>query len=123
MNLCNEQSDQEVLTCLKVLETVDLKKQLKALESTSEEYLELTAVFNRVKFLRLLLQSLVFLYPVKSDTPDELGMAEIARLLSSAAEVMPAIKRTIDRGTPANLESKNRVWNLFWSNRVIKNKI
>lgn len=106
MNLCNEQSDQEALTALKILETVELKKQLKNLDPTSEEYLELTAVFNRIKFQRLLLQSLVLLYPVKSDTPNELGMAEIGKLLSSGAELMPAIKRTIDRGTPANLESK-----------------
>lgn len=105
LNLCNDLSDQKVIASLKDCEN-DIQKRLRELDAASEMYEDLTAVLNRIKFERFLLQGLVLLYPSKSISPSEAEMSEISRLLTNAAELMPAIKRTLDRGTPADPDSK-----------------
>lgn len=107
LNLCNELSEQKVIAALKDSEN-DIQRRLREMDATSEKFEDLTAVFHRVKFERLLLQSLQLLFPAKSISPNEMEMAEIAKLLTSAAELMPAIKRTVDRGTQSDPESKER---------------
>lgn len=102
-NLCNELSDQKVVASLKDSEN-DIQKRLREMDASSEKSEDLTAVFNRVKFQRLMLQSLLLLYPSKSLSPDEMEMTEISKLLTSAAELMPAIKRTVVRGTQPDLD-------------------
>lgn len=76
------------------------------MDTTSGKFEDLTAVFQRIKFERLLLHSLVLLYPSKSVSPNEMEMSEISRLLSSASELMPAIKKTVERGTQPDPERK-----------------
>jgi hypothetical protein len=102
-NLCNELSDQKVVASLKDAEN-DLQKRLREVEAASEKAEDIIAVLNRVKFQRLLLQSLLLLFPSKSVSPDEQEMIEIAKLLTSAGELMPSIKKTIMRGTQPDLE-------------------
>lgn len=105
LNLCNELSEQKVIVSLKDSEN-DIQKKLREMDATSEKFEDLTAVFNRIKFERLLLQSLQLLFPAKSVSPNEMEMAEISKLLTSAAELMPAIKRTVDRGTQPDPNGK-----------------
>lgn len=105
LNLCNELSDQKVVAALKDAEN-DIQKRLRDMDSTSAKFEDLTAVFQRIKFERLLLHSLVLLYPSKSVSPNEMEMSEISRLLSSASELMPAIKKTVERGTQPDPERK-----------------
>lgn len=101
LNLCNELSDQKVIASLKDSEN-DIQKRLREMDASSEKFEELTAVGNRIKFERLLLQSLVLLYPTKSFSPNEMEMSEIAKLLTSAADLMLAIRRTVGLGTQPN---------------------
>lgn len=84
----------------------DLQKKLREMDATSEAYENHTSVFNRVKFLRVLLQSLLLLYPTKSFSPNEMEMSEISKLLTSAIELVPLIKKTIEKGTQPDTESK-----------------
>lgn len=104
-NLCNELSDQKVVATLKESET-DIQRRLREMEATSEAFEDLTAVFNRIKFQRVMLQCLLLLFPSKTLSPNELEMSEIAKLLTTAAELMPAIKRTVSRGTQPDPDSK-----------------
>lgn len=104
-NLCNDLSDQKVVASLKDSEN-DIQKRFREMEASGEKFDDLTAVFNRIKFQRLMLQSLLLLYPSKSFSPNEMEMAEISKLLTSAAELMPAIKKTICRGTQPDPESE-----------------
>lgn len=104
-NLCNDLSDQKVLASLKESEN-DIQKRFREMEASGDKFDDLTAVFNRIKFQRLMLQSLLLMYPSKSFSPNEMEMAEIAKLLTSAAELMPAIKRTVSRGTQPDPESE-----------------
>lgn len=104
-NLCNDLSDQKVVASLKESEN-DIQKRFREMEASGEKFDDLTAVFNRIKFQRLMLQSLLLMYPSKSFSPNEMEMAEIAKLLTSAAELMPAIKRTVSRGTQPDPESE-----------------
>ena len=83
------------------------------MDVSSDKFEELSAVFNRVKFERLLLQSLVLLYPTKSVSPNELEMAEISKLLTSAADLMPTIRKTVFRGTQPDPDSKYLSLNLL----------
>lgn len=103
--MCKELSDQGVVASLKECES-DIQKRLRDVDASSTTFEILTAVFNRIKFERLLLQSLILLYPSKSLSPNELEMSEISKLLTSAAELTPALKRTIARGTQPDVESK-----------------
>lgn len=104
-NLCNDLSDQKVVSSLKDSEN-DISKRLREMDATSDKFEDLTAVFNRIKFARLMLQSLLQLFPSKSVSANEMEMAEISKLLTSSAELMPAIKRTINRGTQPDSESE-----------------
>jgi N-alpha-acetyltransferase 35, NatC auxiliary subunit len=104
-NLCNELSDQKVVAMLKDAEN-DAQKKLRDMDATSDAFENLTSVFNRIKFERLLLQSLLLLYPTKSFSPNEMEMSEISKLLTSAIELLPLIKKTISRGTQPDAESK-----------------
>jgi hypothetical protein len=111
-NLCNELSDQKVVAMLKDAEN-DLQKKLRELEVTSDAFESLTAVFNRTKFTRLLLQSLLLLFPTKSFSPNEMEMSEISKLLTSAIELVPLIKKTIDRGTQPDVDSERHSYILL----------
>lgn len=102
--MCNELSDQKVVAMLKDSEN-DIQRKSRDMDSASEAYENLMAVFNRIKFTRLLLQSLLLLYPTKSFSPNEMEMSEISKLLTSAIELLPAIKKTISRGTEPDHES------------------
>jgi hypothetical protein len=82
----------------------DIQKRLREMDASTETFEDLTAVFNRIKFQRVLLQSLLLLYPSKGLSPNEMEMTEISKLLTSAAELMPAIKRTVVRGTQPDLD-------------------
>ena len=104
-NLCNELSDQKVIAALKDAEN-DLQKRLREVEIATEIFEEITSVLNRVKFQRLLLQSLLLLYPSKSVSPNEQEMTEISKLLTRAGELMPGIKRSVERGTQPDLDRK-----------------
>lgn len=104
-NLCNELSDHRVVSMLKDCEN-DIQKQFRVIDVTSEEFEMLNAVLNRIKFTRLLLQSLLLLFPSKNVSPNEMEMTEIAKLLSSATELLPAINNTISKGTMPDAESE-----------------
>ena len=99
-------SDQKVVAMLKDAEN-ELNKKIK--EQTAEKQInkDLIAVFNRIQFLRLLLQSLLQMYPTKSLSPNEIEMAEITKLLTGALQIMPAIKNTISLGTQPDPDSMN----------------
>lgn len=57
------------------------------------------AIIARLKFLRLFLQALTALAPIKSISPNEQEMNEIVRLLNGAGDLIPLMKRTICLGT------------------------
>lgn len=103
-NLCSELSDQRVVSMLKDCEN-DIQKKFREIDVTSEAFEMLNAVFNRIKFSRVLLQSLLLLYPTKSFSPNETEMSEIVKLLTSAIELLPAINKTIAKGTQPDVES------------------
>lgn len=108
-SLCNDLSDQKVVAMLKDAEN-ELNKKLKE-QTTGESQIneDLNATLNRLKFLRLLLQSLLQLYPTKSLSPNEMEMAEITKLLTGALQIMPAIKTTISLGTQPDPESMKTI--------------
>jgi hypothetical protein len=103
--LCHEISDQKVVATLKDCEN-DVQKKCRDIEPTSEACESIMAVYNRIRFTRMLLQALVQLYPAKSYSPNEYEMSEITKLLTSAIELLPAIKKTIPLGTEPDYESK-----------------
>lgn len=77
----------------------DLTKKIKSGQDTTEET---QAIVNRLKFLRLVLQALVAIWPDKNISPNQIEMVEIQKLLSGAIDVMPGIKKTISLGTQPN---------------------
>lgn len=77
----------------------DLIKKIKSGQDTSEEA---HAIVHRLKFLRLVLQALVAIWPDKNISPTQIEMVEIQKLLSGAVDVMPGIKKTISLGTQPN---------------------
>ncbi|CRL07219.1 CLUMA_CG020200, isoform A [Clunio marinus] len=101
-NLCNDRSDQSVVAELKYIE-IELQKKLRDVNSADEEFEYISAVFNRIKYIRTLLQSLLLLFPSKSISPNELGIQEASKLLTNASESIPVIKKTIMRGTQPDL--------------------
>ena len=105
MNIRNELSDQKVIASLKDCEN-EMQKRIKDVDASSEVFQDLNAVYNRIKLERLLLQCLVLLYPSKSFSPSELEMSEISKVITNALELIPLIKKTIQRGTPVDTESK-----------------
>lgn len=104
LNLCNELSDQNVIASLKDSEN-DIQKKLRDMDATSAQFEDLTCVFNRLKYERLLLQCLVQLYPSKSISPNETEMTEISKLLTNAAELVLGIKASVQRGTQPDPQS------------------
>lgn len=94
----------------------EIQKRIREIDVTCqiESFEMLNAVFNRIKFTRLLLQSLLLLYPTKSFSPNEMEMSEISKLLTNAAELLPAINKTISRGTQPDAESMFNIFNLFY---------
>lgn len=84
----------------------DIQKRFREMEVSSDSFETLNAVSNRIKFTRLLLQSLLLLFPTKSFSPNEMEMSEISKLLTSALELLPAINKTIAQGTQPDVESK-----------------
>ncbi|KAJ6643077.1 N-alpha-acetyltransferase 35, NatC auxiliary subunit like [Pseudolycoriella hygida] len=82
----------------------ELTKRIKSGQDASEETM---AIVNRLKFLRLVLQALVAIWPDRNISPTQIEMVEIQKLLSGAVDVMPGIKRTISLGTQPNDDSPN----------------
>lgn len=105
-NLCTELSDQKVVSMLKEIE-VELCKKTKEPEADRKTE-ELEALLSRIKFIRLLLQSLLALYPSKGLSPVEAEMTEISRLLSAATDSMPTIKKTVHLGTQPEADMPNK---------------
>ncbi|CAG9806815.1 unnamed protein product [Chironomus riparius] len=103
-NLCSELSDQKVVAMMKEAEN-DIQKKIKSTDPADESYENLMAVFNRMKFTRLLLQCLLLLFPTKSFSPNEMEMSEISKLLTNAVELVPLIKKTISKGTKPDDEN------------------
>lgn len=81
----------------------DLTKKAKLSPDGTEG---IQGVIHRLKFLRLYLQALGALTPSKSVSPNEQEMNEIVRLLNSAIDLMPLIKRTIELGTQPDPNGK-----------------
>lgn len=70
---------------------------------------DIIAVMNRLRFMRFLFQSLYLFWPKKDVSPGEAEIAEIQRNLSAALELVPFIRKTIEKGTQPepNSESPN----------------
>lgn len=99
-------------SCFMLKEAEDeLTKKIKSGQDTSEE---IQAIVNRLKFLRLVLQALVAIWPDKNISPTQIEMVEIQKLLSGAIDVMPGIKKTISLGTQPNGNVK-RTGKIFFS--------
>lgn len=60
---------------------------------------ETQAVASRLRFLRLLLEAIVAIWPDEQLSPSELEMVEIQKLLAGALDAMPTMRRTIGMGT------------------------
>ena len=100
----------------------DIQKRFRDIDATSEAYETLNAVFNRIKFTRMLLQSLLLLFPTKLLSPNEAEMAEITKLLTSALELSPNINKTIERGTKPDVESmlnEKLIWSFIGRKKMI----
>ncbi len=120
-DLCYELSDQRVVSMMKDCEN-DIQKRFRDIDATSEAYETLNAVFNRIKFTRMLLQSLLLLFPTKLLSPNEAEMAEITKLLTSALELLPNINKTIERGTKPDVESmlnEKLIWSFIGRKKMI----
>ena len=88
---------------------IELCKKTKESEADGEGNTEeLQALLSRIKFIRLLLQSLLTLYPNKGLSPNEAEMTEITRLLSAATDLMPIIKKTVSLGTQPEADMPNK---------------
>lgn len=60
---------------------------------------ETQAIISRLRFLRLLLQALIAIWPDKKLSPTDAEMGEIQKFLSAAADLVPTIRKTISLGT------------------------
>lgn len=60
---------------------------------------ETQAVASRLRFMRLLLEALVAIWPDEQLSPNELEMVEIQKLLAGALDAIPTMRRTIAMGT------------------------
>lgn len=88
--------------CLQLKEAEDdLLRRVKQNEGTATGTVmdETQAVVSRLRFLRLLLEALVAIWPDEKLSPTEPEMAEIQKLLSGALDTMPTVRRTIPMGT------------------------
>lgn len=89
---------------LKEIEDVLFRKIRSLTDATEIEYQQ--AILNRLRFLRLMLQALVAMWPDKKISPNETEMGEIQKLLSGSLDVMPVIRKTICKGTQAEPNCK-----------------
>ncbi|CRK96643.1 CLUMA_CG010002, isoform A [Clunio marinus] len=103
-DLCDEIIARKVLAALRDSEN-SIQNCLRKLNSSDDEFKDLTAIISRIKYLRLMLQCLLELFPTRLVSPDESKMSDITKLLAGAIEVFPEIKKTIDRGTQPDPES------------------
>lgn len=60
---------------------------------------ETQAIISRLRFLRLLLQAMIAIWPDKKLSPTEAEMGEIQKFLSAALDLVPTIRKTISIGT------------------------
>lgn len=104
-NLCMELVDQKAVSMLKDCEN-DWTKKLKDAEGSSDLFEETQAVLIRLKFMRLLLQSLLLLFPSKTYSPNEIEMSEITKLLIAAADLVQPFKKTVELGTQPDKSSE-----------------
>lgn len=81
---------------LKEVEDELMKKIRNQSTNDTEDF---QAIVNRLRFLRHLLQALIAIWPDKKVSATEAEMAEIQKLLTSALDAMPIIKKTIAKGT------------------------
>lgn len=72
------------------------------IESNAEDVL---AVMHRVRLLRFLFQSLFLLWPRKDTTFGEPVLVEVQKNLNAALELLPFIKRTVEKGTQPDPKS------------------
>lgn len=85
-------------SCYMLKEVEDeLMKKIRNTSTNDTQYLQ--AIVNRLRFLRHLLQSLIAIWPDKKVSATEAEMGEIQKLLTSALDAMPIIKKTISMGT------------------------
>lgn len=112
-DLCNEFSDNKVLSSLRSCEA-QLTKSIKDLDPACDKCEELNAVLIRIKFERLLLQSLVQIAAMK--VPTELEIVEITKLIQSANELIVPIKKTMAMGTQPDVE---RECHIFHNNFIL----
>lgn len=89
--------DQKLLEIIKEAEEELIKKSEGG--TSSEEEL---GIINRLKFLRLLLRSLINLWANDNVWPTETEINETVKLLNGASELMPIIKKTVEKGTQAD---------------------
>lgn len=94
-------TDQNFLEIIKEAEEELIKKSEGG--TSSEEEL---GIINRLKFLRLLIRSLINLWPSDSIWPTDNEINETVKLLNGASELMPIIKKTIEKGTQADENCK-----------------
>lgn len=101
-NLVPDISNPKACYMLKEVEDELIKKIKNNVDGLSDDARaldETQAIINRLRFLRLLLQALVAIWPDKKLSPTEAEMGEITRLLNGASDLVPAIKKTIALGT------------------------
>lgn len=97
-----EMPDTNIASTLKEAEDEMIRR------SKSETYPEDTlAVVHRLRFMRFLFQSILQLQPdVGRPSAGEAELAEIHKNLNAALELVPLIKRTIDKGTQPEPDSE-----------------
>lgn len=74
-------------------------KQNKDIADNPTAIEETMAVVSRLRFLRMFLQALAALWPDKQVSPSESDMIEIQKMLSTAGDLVPAMRKTIALGT------------------------
>lgn len=104
-NLWVNMVDQKAVSMLKDCEN-DFTKKLKDAEGNEELSEETQAVLTRLKFMRLLLQSLLLLFPNKTFSPNEIEMSEITKLLIGAADLIQPFKKSVELGTQPDKSSE-----------------
>lgn len=108
-NLVPDISNAKACYMLKEVEDELIKKiknNVDGLSDNAHALDETQAIINRLRFLRLLLQALIAIWPDKKLSPTEGEMGEIQRLLSGAFDLVPAIKKTIALGTQPEVGGK-----------------
>lgn len=79
--------------------TRKLKNNVEGIADDANAADETQAIISRLRFLRLLLQALIAIWPDKKLSPTEAEMAEIQKFLSAAVDLVPTIRKTISLGT------------------------